>query len=260
MPTITFEDTTLRYRVTGQGPEKDTGAPPLVLIHGAAGGLYVWLDQLNHDFGRRVIALDLPGHGQSKPEPKQVDLADYARHVVGLADALGVDRFIPVGHSMGGTVALTLALDHAPRVAALVLMATGAKLPTSDFIFAAIRSDLGEFGTLLAGAAYSPHTPRAVIERYTTGPIQASVFTALGDFQACNHFDVRARLPEITAPTLILAGEDDQLVGAGRTKQLEASIPNSRLVTVAQAGHMLMHERPDETNAALASFLTELTE
>jgi len=219
MPFTTVGEYRIRYRMLGDASDR----PPLVLIHGAGGGQYIWLEQSRLAVGRQLITLDLPGHGQSTPEPESVTIEEYAEVVTRLADALAVDRFVPVGHSMGGAVALTLALEHAARVDRLVLVATGAKLPTADFVFEAIRSS---FDTL----------------------------AVLGDFTACSGFDVRDRLSEIGVPTLILAAAEDQLVGAGRALQLEASISDARLIVVERAGHMLMQEQPEAFNDALTEF------
>jgi 3-oxoadipate enol-lactonase/4-carboxymuconolactone decarboxylase len=93
------------------------------------------------------------------------------------------------------------------------------------------------------------------VARFTAGPLQVTPELARADFEACAAFDVRTRLPGVTAPTLILAGSEDQLVGAGRTRQLAAGIAGSRLEVVADAGHMVMQEQPARVNAALTEFL-----
>ena len=254
MPFASVGDYRIRYRTHGDATDR----PPLVLIHGAGGGQYVWLEQSRLAVGRQLITLDLPGHGQSTPEPESVTIEEYAEVVTQLADALSVDRFIPVGHSMGGAVALTLALDHGPRVDRLALVATGAKLPTADFVFETIRSSFDTLATLIATVAYSSSTPAEVVERFTEGSLQASQRIVLGDFTACSSFDVRDRLAEIQVPTLILAAAEDQLIGAGRARQLEASIPDSRLIVLEQAGHMLMQEQPEAFNDALTAFCAGL--
>ncbi|MFH2007545.1 MAG: alpha/beta hydrolase [bacterium] len=256
MPFATVGDYRIRYRLTGE----PSALPPLVLIHGAGGGQYVWTEQRRLDVGRQLLTLDLPGHGQSTPEPAAVTIEEYAEVVTQLAEMLAVDRFVPVGHSMGGAVAQILALDHADRVDALVLAATGARLPTADFVFEAIRSSFGSFATLLAATAYAPGTPAELVRRLTSGPLQASQRIVLGDFTACNRFDVRARLSEIAVPTLILAAAEDRLMGAGRARQLETGIADSRLIVVEGAGHMLMQEQPEAFGNAVKAFCEELRE
>jgi 3-oxoadipate enol-lactonase/3-oxoadipate enol-lactonase/4-carboxymuconolactone decarboxylase len=250
MPTITVHGHALRYRVHGA----PTPRPPVVLIHGAAGGQYVWLEQ-RHLPGCQVITLDLPGHGRSAPPLPAVTIDAYADLVAAFAQTLGHERFVAVGHSMGGAVALTLALDRPDRVAALGLLATGARLPVSDLVFAAMDTSFDQLGELFAQTAYAPGTDRALVARFTAGPLQVTPEIARADFEACAAFDVRARLQEVTAPTLILAGAEDQLMSAGRARQLAAGIAGSRLELVADAGHMVMQEQPARVNAALTEFL-----
>jgi pimeloyl-ACP methyl ester carboxylesterase len=97
------------------------GKPPMVLLHGAGGDYLVWPPEIRRLPGIRVYALDLPGHGKSGG-PGCQSVEDYARAVVGLMDAVGLWRAAFVGHSMGGAIALTLALDFPERTAGLGLV------------------------------------------------------------------------------------------------------------------------------------------
>ncbi len=255
MPRIAVDGHQVRYRSFG----REEGGPPLVLIHGAAGAQYVWLEQRRLSV-REVITLDLPGHGGSDPPLPEVSVERYADLVARFLSELGHERFLPVGHSMGGAIALTLAIDHPERVEALVLMATGARLPVSDLVFQALDQGLDSFGELLLSAAYSPRTDPALLRRFATGPLQVDLAQARADFEACASFDVRHRLDEVVVPTLVLAGDQDHLISAGRARQLAAGIPSSRLCWVEGAGHMLMQEMSEEVNDALRRFLLELGE
>ncbi|HEX7562659.1 MAG TPA: alpha/beta fold hydrolase, partial [Bradyrhizobium sp.] len=101
---------------------------PLVFVHGAAGSHLVWgrqvrvLGEITH-----AVAIDLPGHGRSTL-PGRNSIEDYGQVVLGLLDALGFERAVIVGHSMGGAIAQTLALSRPDRVAGLGLVGTGARL------------------------------------------------------------------------------------------------------------------------------------
>lgn len=255
MSTHDVDGVRLRYRLAG--PE-DAG-PPLVFLHGAAGGHYVWLEQLaGLKDDHRLVLFDLPGHGASEPAPTPPDVAGHARFVLGLLRALGLSRAVLVGHSMGGAIALAAALAEPARVAGLVLLATGARLPVSPMVFQAIDVGLEGFGTLLAHAAYSPHTSPEIVARFAGAPIQARPEVVRADFEACQAFDVRDQLGEIAAPALVLGGADDALVGAGRLQQLAAGLPRAELVTIPAAGHMLMQEAPAEVNAAIRRFVSTL--
>jgi 3-oxoadipate enol-lactonase len=94
-----------------------------VFIHGWTANRHRWDDQLGHFAGQyRVISLDLRGHGDSDLTPDPYTIDGLAREVRALLDGLGVQRFVPVGHSMGGMIALTLALEHPERVERLVVI------------------------------------------------------------------------------------------------------------------------------------------
>lgn len=254
MPTVTIARQEIRYRLHGE----PTDRPPLLLVHGAAGGQYVWLEQ-RRLAGGQVLSLDLPGHGRSHPDSEPVEIERYAALVANFAASLGHEQFIPVGHSMGGAVALTLALEHPTRIPALALLATGARLRVSNFVFAAIATSFDQLGDLLAQTAYAPQTDRALVTRFADAPLQVTREQAQADFEACARFDVRHRLGEISAPVLVLAGAQDLLVGAGRIQQLAAGLPACELHTIEDAGHMLMQEQPAVVNRTLEQFWSRVT-
>src|SRR5512133_3755617 len=101
--------------------------PPLVLVHGAGAASDDWPPELRALPGRRVLAVDLPGHGAA-PGPAPGSVAAFASAVEALLDAHGIASAVIAGHSMGGAIALTLALERPARVAGLVLVSTGARL------------------------------------------------------------------------------------------------------------------------------------
>jgi pimeloyl-ACP methyl ester carboxylesterase len=255
MPFATLDDSRIRYRLTGPA----AAAPPLVLVHGAAGAHYVWLEQLDGLAGElRMLALDLPGHGGSPAPPAPLDIAGHARIAAALTRTLGIGPAVWVGHSMGGAIALTAALHHPAQVCGLGLLATGARLPVAEPVFEALGQGLDAFAGLLALTAYGPTSSPEVIQRYTNGPIQASLDTVRADFEACQRFDVRGRLAEIAVPALVLGGEADALVGQGRLRQLAAGLPRAHLEILAGAGHMVMQEQGAAVNATLRALLRDV--
>jgi len=254
MPKIEIEKRALRYRQ--KGPREAT--PPLVFVHGAVGGKYVWQAQFEGlPDTLRLVAPDLPGHGASDPPPRPYDIADHARVVSALMEALELAPAVLVGHSMGGLIAQQVALDHPEQVAGLVLVSTGAKLPVSDLIFGAVEHAFDTLGDFMRQTSYGPDTPPEVVDRYTQGPLQCTADTARADFEACQGFDVRDRLAQIALPCLVLGGTADALVGAGRWNQLVAGLPDAELALVPGAGHMVMQERPEVVNPALTAFVTQ---
>jgi pimeloyl-ACP methyl ester carboxylesterase len=205
--------------------------------------------------GATVYTLDLPGHGRSGGRGRDT-VAGYAEVVVAFLDAVGIERAIVVGHSMGGAIAQTLALDSADRVAGLALVATGARLRVAPAILDGIRSDFEQAARLITRFAWSPETPPAMTERGRKTLLETDPDVVWGDFAACDRFDAMERLGEIKAPTLIVAGSADQLTPVKYARFLAERILEARCVIVEGAGHMVMLERPAEVTAAVESFIS----
>jgi pimeloyl-ACP methyl ester carboxylesterase len=237
--------------------EAGTGRP-VVLIHGAGGRAEVWARQLEAlgDVAE-LRALDLPGHGRTVGAGcPSVD--DYAGWVLGVLDALALDRTVLVGHSMGGAIAQTLALLRPRRVAGLVLVGTGARLRVLPQVLQLFRDRPPSGVSLVGSLAYSPHTlPGAVVEAEDGLKATPSAVT-LGDFLACDRFDAMARVAALRVPTLVVVGRDDRLTPPKYAAFLAATIPGAQLVEVEAAGHFPQLEQPAPVNTALRAFLRDL--
>jgi pimeloyl-ACP methyl ester carboxylesterase len=234
----------------------DAAGPPLVLVHGAGGTHRHWPDELRALPGRRVIALDLPGHGGS-PGPSLRSVPEYARRVLAALDALAVPSAAVAGHSMGGAIAMTLALEAPARVTALVLVGTGARLRVAP----AVLQMTADPAALAAGAkgmcdyAFGSLGSPAVRAEFTAGMLATAPGVAHGDFSACDLFDVMARLGELRAPALVVCGAGDRLTPPKYSEFLRERIPGARLELVAGAGHMVQLEAPARVAELVGTFL-----
>ena len=101
--------------------------PSVILIHGAGGNHLYWPSEIRRLPGYRVFALDLPGHGKSGGRGQQ-SISTYAEVVLEWLESVGIHSAVFVGHSMGGAIAMTLALDHPEHVLGLGLVSAGARL------------------------------------------------------------------------------------------------------------------------------------
>lgn len=237
--------------------EAGTG-PPLVCVHGAGGAADIWVRQLEGLAGvARVIAPDLPGHGPGDGPGRQ-SVGAYADWLAAFLDARALARPILAGHSMGGAIAQTLALERPARLGGLVLVATGARLRVLPRLLELLRDRPPEGHDLIGALSYAPATPRERVATADRALRETAPLVTLGDFVACDRFDVMARLGDVRVPTLIVAGLEDRLTPVTYGRRLAAAIPGARLVEVEGAGHFPQLEQPDAVNRAIREFLAEL--
>jgi pimeloyl-ACP methyl ester carboxylesterase len=228
----------------------------LVLVHGAGGGPELWADVARRLQPRETDAVALPGHREAGPGRGSVP--EYAAW---LAEHVAPGRpAIVVGSSMGGAIGLTLALERPELVSGLVLVGSAASMHVSARILAALErdEDYAETTRWLAGMELAPGTDPRIVARSASLIERVPRAVTLGDFSACNGFDLEDRLGEITAPTLVVVGEHDAMLPLPRSEQLVAGLPNANLLVLERAGHLPMVERPRALAAAIARFADEL--
>jgi pimeloyl-ACP methyl ester carboxylesterase len=228
-----------------------------VFIHGAGGTHQHWLHQVRDLPHAPTYALDLPGHGRSEGEGRDA-IAAYGDWLVAFLDAVGLKQVVLVGHSMGGAIALDVALRHPARLAGLGLVATGARLRVAPAILEGLRLHPEATVRLICDTAFGPEAPpeMARLGRRQMGAIPPEVIH--GDFVACDAFDVLGRLCNIGVPVLVLCGTQDYLTPLKYSTYLRDQIPGAMLHLVEGAGHMVMAEQPQKVSQALSSFLAGL--
>jgi pimeloyl-ACP methyl ester carboxylesterase len=246
-------------RVRDEGESK---RPPLVCVHGAGSSSVVWMDTVRRrPPPRRVVAPDLPGHGQSDRwhPPDDVTVAMYRDAVGTVCAQLKIERAILMGHSMGALVALDAAAAWPERVAGLILVNGGLRLPVAPEVFVKLTGDFTRFGKWLSRVVWSPATPRDVVERWGTVAFTADQEITLADFRAVDRYDGTPLAAKVRAPTLVLGGADDLMTPPRLTTELAAAIPGARAVVVPDAAHMLAQEQPERFFAEVESFLITST-
>jgi pimeloyl-ACP methyl ester carboxylesterase len=242
---------------TGAWP-LDPQKPTLVFIHGSGGSSILWDNQVKAlGDAANVVALDLPGHGKS-PGPAYTTVPEYTRAVADFIKGIQAPRPIPVGLSLGGAIVLQLLVDYPEMFQAGVLMCTGAKLKVMPQIFEMIEKNFTAFVEGNAQLAASPKTDPALLRPLLDSNLNGPPSVSSGDFKACDQFDVRGRLQEITAKVLVVSGEDDKLTPPKYAEYLAAHIQGAQRVHIRDAGHLLPVEKPEELNQALRNFLGSL--
>ena len=241
------------------GEDLNSGSPPLVLIHGSGGSRLHWPPQLRRLPNYRVFGLDLPGHGDS-PGEGETTIVGYVEQVVDWLDEQGIELAVLAGHSMGGAIAMTTALENPDRVAGLVLLGTGGRLRVNGEILQASADPIRFEETVEAVItwAFSDQAPEKLVSLAKIRMLETPPGIIHADFVACNQFDICDELPEIQIPTLIICGEQDRLTPLKYAHHLDTEIPESTLVLIEGAGHMVMLERPLEVTAAVEQYLGSL--
>lgn len=267
-----FSSQIIRHAVAGSAtrisylspePAPD-GAPPMVLIHGSGVSARYWREQLEGlADAARILAVDLPGHGESDPiDHAGVD--EYAGAVVSIVRTLDLGRSILVGHSLGGAVALTAAARRPDLVRALVMLSSCAKLPPPDaaleHLFAWLPGPLRKlvfFATakkLLFSPTASPRAVRLAMDEIRSCRLE----TLQRDIAAAKAMDVTDLARGVNVATLVLCGSRDALTPPALSAALCELIPNARVSLVEGAGHMLHLEAPQRVNDEIRTFIASL--
>ncbi|MFO7784433.1 MAG: alpha/beta hydrolase [Desulfatiglandales bacterium] len=252
---VTIRGTKINIETAGR---RKGDRPALVFVHGAGGDASLWGSQEKRLREETVLyRVELPGHGGSGGggETEIRSYAGWVRQV--LEDVLGEMPYIIAGHSMGGAIALDMAIEGNGGPAGMVLVATGAKLGVTPVIFRLLEEDVEGFLTTIDRAALGPGAPPDVRDTVVEGLRRCPPSVVHGDFTACSRFDVRERLGEIRIPTLVVCGEEDHLTPARYSEFLARNIAGARLEIVPGAGHMVMLESPEIVNRAIEGFLKE---
>lgn len=264
MQTTTVHNFTMTYDEQGQGQ-------PILFIHGYPLSRMLWEPQLTGlaDIAR-VLVPDLPGHGESQAIPGPYWMEDLADDVKVFLDNLGVSEPVVIcGLSMGGYVAMAFYRMHAARMRALILAATR---PGADSEEARANRDKAAEQARREGVitVVEAMLPKILApETYQQQPelvdyvrrmmLSTSTEGAVGDLMGMKERpDSTDTLKEILLPTLILHGEDDQIIPPKEAEGMHRLIVNSRLELIPGAGHLLNLEQPDKFNNAVRSFLEQV--
>jgi pyruvate dehydrogenase E2 component (dihydrolipoamide acetyltransferase) len=246
----------LRVRYVRRGA---AGGVPVLFLHGFGGDLDNWLFNLDVVAeAAPVMALDLPGHGQSSPRLPGTALADFADFVVRFLDQLDIERVHVVGHSMGGAIAARMALDHPSRVASLALVNSAGFGPeinaayTEGFVAAASRRELKPVvEQLFADPGLVSRQLLDDLLKYKRLDGVTELLQTLGaaQFGGGRQAEQPGReLERAGKPVLVVWGREDHIIPAAHAAQA----PTGATVAVIEgAGHMVMMEKASEVNALL---------
>ena len=253
-------------------PSQPTDHTPVLCIHGWPQSSYMWRHLLPDlaSAGRRAVALDLPGFGDSPPDPP----GTYERHeetVERFRREMGLDRVVLVVHDTGGLIGLRWACDHPDAVAGLVVTNTGF-FPDVEWIEIAqtMRTPIqGEalvdslsreaFATLM-NAASTAFDERALDEywkSFTSAEGRRGMLELYRSFDLDELEPYQARLASLGVPALILWGQQDEFLPVDYASRFSRGIPGSQLVLLEDVRHFLFEDEPERCSEQVIGFLDQ---
>jgi 3-oxoadipate enol-lactonase len=241
----------------------DESAPQVLLSNSLGTTLNMWEEQmpaLAPHF--RVVRYDQRGHGGSPAPPGPYSLGELGHDVLGLLDRLELERVSFVGASMGGMTGMWLAINAPERIDCLAVCCTSAHIPPRDNwlkraelvrssgVEAIVDASLERW---LTPAMRNRHPQRVEELAETLRSLDAEGYAAC--CEALADADLRDRLDEIRAPTLVITGEDDLSTPPDHGRQIADLVEDSECLMLSPARHLANVERPDEVNRALLAHL-----
>ncbi len=270
--TVQIKGQAIFYIVKGEGK-------PLILIHGYGAGMWVWekqIDVLSQSY--RVYALDLIGHGYSDKPRIPYTPETYIYFLRDFMDAVGIEKAILIGNSMGGGIAWAMAALFPERVEKLVLinctppdvldqvrnesfraLVAIKDIPLLPYLVMACRSKKSVRWILLECVSdIKLITPEIVNRQYQLSRIKGTTWVLYSTFKNAKHAPkLKDYLARIDQPTLLLWGGRDLIFPPSLGETLQQAIRGSKFRMVEKSGHIPMWETPEAANEAILSFLKE---
>ena len=260
MPYFEHAGCQLYYEDHGQGE-------PLLLVHGLGSSIQDWEYQLPHlQQQRRVLAVDLRGHGRSGKPRERYSMAAFAADVAALIEHLGLPPVHLVGISMGGMVGFQLGVDRPELLRSLCIVNSAPEVKAkslADWWMLAKRWSLSRLlslqtigkglGRLLFPLPEQAELRAKVEQRWPQNDKRAY----LASLDAIIGWGVREHLAAITCPTLVISGDRDYTPVAAKQAYV-AELPNARLVVIERSRHATPMDQPDRFNAVLDDFLAQV--
>ena len=263
MPFVHVADgTRIHYEVTGR-----PGATPILMIQGLGASKNAWnLQRIAMATRFRSISLDNRGAGRSDKPTQPFTLEQMADDAIAVLDAAGVETAHVVGASMGGVISQIIAVKYPHRVRSLTLVCTACRNHPwrqellQSWAHTAEEKGMIEVGKEAAQWVMSPRSFRRLVPAFTwMGPLAAlrPRHSFVSQIQAIldTREDLVDELSSITAPTMVIVGNQDILTPRGDSEEIAERIPNAELVVISGAAHGLMMEHSTTFNKILIEFL-----
>lgn len=246
----------ISVRCSDRGSARQAADLPVLVLHGWGAHLEAVEPIVAALEGEtRVVALDLPGFGQSDPPPEPWDADDYMRFVLRFLDELGVERCHVLGHSFGGRVAICLAAERTERVGRLLLCDAAGLRPKRGMKYRA-KVSVAKAGKVAGRLGAEGLQDRLRSKVASSDYLNASE-AMRGTFRRVIEQDLSDRLPRIGATTLLVWGDRDDDTPLWMAHRMEELIPDAGLAVFEGAGHYSYADEPGRFGSVARLFLCE---
>jgi pimeloyl-ACP methyl ester carboxylesterase len=235
----------------------DKSKPTLLFVHGAGQRSYCWRFQEDvfinhHDFN--YVTLDLPGRAGSEGDGYKT-VSEYKDFLLDFIEEVNLENIIMIGHSMGGAIAMLIAMEHPELLKAEALIATSPKLTVAQQTLEKVRENYDDFCEVSPTRAFAEASPQELKDEYKRGLVDTGSKVCYGDLIACNEFDITDQVNQINVPTLIISADKDIMTPWKNGEYLHQEIYGSEFHLIKDSGHFVMQEKAHETNSILSRFL-----
>lgn len=241
----------------------DLGLGEIVLCLHHCGGNARNFDSFANELGDRhsPLAFDLPGHDRSGSQVSLGSIEAMADFSAQVLKAVAADRpGVILGHGMGGSIALQLALAHGEAVKALVLVSSGARYVCGDELIERSRLvSLGRARREFEPKAFGKNTPPMILRSGFMDTLKTDPRVIYPNLMAMRDFTGDERLAEIDLPVLLVAGDAEHPETNSEIERTAEALPHARIEVIADAAHMLPLEHPGALAASVSAFLRELS-
>jgi pimeloyl-ACP methyl ester carboxylesterase len=233
--------------------------PAVLLIHGEGGNSTSWPAEIRRLKGYRTIAVDLPGHGRSDGTALQ-SVKAYCERVCSFLESMKITRVIVVGHSMGGAIALMMAVRRSRVVAGLGMVSSGAYLGGETEILEQLSTPFGFTRGLhiIQQKAFGSRATPGLIKNVIQTLEKARHGVLFSDWCACAQFDLRAEIEKIEVPVWVAVGTEDQITPRAYSQYVFDQLTNASFQAIEGGGHMVLQEAGDEVALGLRAFLERI--
>ncbi len=230
----------------------------LVFVHGSGCDHTLWKNQYERLQGNyNIVALDLPGHGQSEGKGEE-EVGLYVEWVKKIAEGLGLQRPVLVGHSLGAAISLTFAVTYGAMLSGIVPVGGGVRMPVNALILDGIRNEPASTLALIAKLSVTKKNREKFLPSVTEAVSKAGPNVVYGDFLSCDRLDITEEITGIDVPTLLICGDDDKMTPPPFSEFMKDHIAGAELALIEDSGHFVMWENVESFNGMLKNFVDSL--